>query len=279
MNTENFLEDSDSSDEDYVPDGKEEAVSELDSDGELIETLDGRDSEKTWDKGKTRKRTKRVTHVRKKVRKNQEKQQEEEVLETPENPKLDSAKKESEEDLWADFIKDTGFRSKSNKYEPPRKPIENMPNYSDKDKPGLQEKSVVAEKSNAKVKITQIFEFAGEEVKIEKEVDKNSAEAKLLVKEPPKSTRPSKTGGLSGIGNVLSQLGKKQKISTLEKSKLDWDRFKKEENIEEELQTHNKGKDGYLDRQDFLQRADLRRFEIERDIRNTERAKRFNSTL
>lgn len=34
----------------------------------------------------------------------------------------------------------------------------------------------------------------------------------------------------------------------------------------------------YLERQEFLERADLRRFEIEKDLRTIERNKRFNST-
>jgi len=32
-----------------------------------------------------------------------------------------------------------------------------------------------------------------------------------------------------------------------DKSKLDWDGFKHEEGISEELSTHNRGKDGYVD--------------------------------
>lgn len=102
---------------------------------------------------------------------------------------------------------------------------------------------------------------------------------------PSKSTPPSgkgvgrgkgrdsmkRGGGLSGITSVLGQIGKKAKISTLEKSKLDWDSYKKQENLEEEINTHNKGKDGYLERQDFLQRTDLRQFEIEKQLRNTSR--------
>lgn len=51
-------------------------------------------------------------------------------------------------------------------------------------------------------------------------------------------------GSGSGIASILGQIGKKNKLSTLEKSKLDWDRFKKEEGIDEDLQTHNKGKAG-----------------------------------
>jgi len=34
------------------------------------------------------------------------------------------------------------------------------------------------------------------------------------------------------------------RLSAQEKSKLDWDGFKQEEGISEELTTHNRGKDG-----------------------------------
>lgn len=123
-------------------------------------------------------------------------------------------------------------------------------------------------------------------MKVEKEVSIDSAEARLSLYAAENSTKPSESAseankgrgkvnirraGLGGISSVLGQIGKKGKISTLEKSKLDWDNFKKQENIEEELNTHNKGKDGYLERQDFLQRADLRQFEIEKKIRNSSR--------
>lgn len=123
-------------------------------------------------------------------------------------------------------------------------------------------------------------------MKVEKEVPVDSAEARLSLSVAENSTKPSESAsaagkgrgkggirraGLGGISSVLGQIGKKAKISTLEKSKLDWDNFKKQENIEEEINTHNKGKDGYLERQDFLQRADLRQFEIEKQLRNSSR--------
>jgi len=38
--------------------------------------------------------------------------------------------------------------------------------------------------------------------------------------------------------------GKKPKLGTLDKSKIDWDHFVKEEGIKEDLETFNKGKDG-----------------------------------
>lgn len=49
----------------------------------------------------------------------------------------------------------------------------------------------------------------------------------------------------AGMSNILSRIGgKKQKMSTLEKSKMDWDAFKSEEGISEELAIHNRGKEG-----------------------------------
>ncbi|NXO03535.1 CFDP1 protein, partial [Rhinopomastus cyanomelas] len=72
----------------------------------------------------------------------------------------------------------------------------------------------------------------------------------------------------SGMSSVLGKIGsKRQKMSTLEKSKLDWENFKEEEGIVEELAIHNRGKDGYIERKAFLERVDHRQFEIERDIR------------
>lgn len=157
------------------------------------------------------------------------------------------------DDVWADFMKDTGFRPKNGKNNTSLSSSNSRVNQANNNKPnGPSEnpnEKQSTQKPAEKVKITQLFEFAGEEVRVEKEVASNSAEARLLNKTPdeiPKTSRGSKRGGLSGISGVLSQLGKKPKISTLEKSKLDWDKFKKEENIEEELETHNKGKDGYV---------------------------------
>lgn len=56
---------------------------------------------------------------------------------------------------------------------------------------------------------------------------------------------PYSTKRPSGMGGILSRLGgKKPKMSTLEKSKMDWDAFKSEEGITEELAIHNRGKEG-----------------------------------
>lgn len=79
---------------------------------------------------------------------------------------------------------------------------------------------------------------------------------------------------IGGIGSMLGQLSKKNKISVLDKSKHDWNSFKRTEGIDEELQTHNRGKDGYLERQDFLDRTDVRQFELEKSIRLSKRNNR-----
>ncbi|CAG5958586.1 unnamed protein product [Menidia menidia] len=47
------------------------------------------------------------------------------------------------------------------------------------------------------------------------------------------------------MSSILNRIGgKKQKMSTLEKSKMDWDAFKSEEGITEELAIHNRGREG-----------------------------------
>lgn len=49
----------------------------------------------------------------------------------------------------------------------------------------------------------------------------------------------------AGMGSILSHIGgKKPKMSTLEKSKMDWDAYKSEEGITEELAIHNRGREG-----------------------------------
>ncbi|XP_017079830.2 LOW QUALITY PROTEIN: craniofacial development protein 1 [Drosophila eugracilis] len=76
----------------------------------------------------------------------------------------------------------------------------------------------------------------------------------------------------SAIGSFMNNFPKKRKLSVLEKSQLDWKNFKIDEGIDEQLRAHNRGKEGYLERQDFLQRTDLRQFEIEKNLRHPSRS-------
>lgn len=88
---------------------------------------------------------------------------------------------------------------------------------------------------------SQLFEFAGETVEIPSKSDEKVPTASAAPILPaPGLKRPS--GG--GLSSVLNQLTKKNKLSVLEKTKLDWDGFKSNEGINEELQTHNRGRDG-----------------------------------
>ena len=52
----------------------------------------------------------------------------------------------------------------------------------------------------------------------------------------------------------------------MEKSRLDWDQFKSsKDGLKAELDQYKKN--GYLDKQDFLQNADWRQYEVEREQR------------
>ncbi|XP_035727622.1 craniofacial development protein 1-like [Vespa mandarinia] len=281
--------DSDEDDEDYVPDGADnEPVSEVDSEGEVESGPEDendenkRETDKITSKKRGRRSVKDKSTKRKKKTKRKLKgaddskeEEEQEESETSEKKELtEEEEKKRADSLWADFMKDTAVAPKPKIQTPTNGPKE-------------KSSTLIKPKVEEKVKITKIFEFAGEEVKVEKEVSVDSAEARLSLTSAENSvktdasTSPAgrgrgggrgiKRGGLGGISSVLGQIGKKAKISTLEKSKLDWDNYKKQENLEEEIITHNRGKDGYLERQDFLQRADLRQFEIEKQLRNSSR--------
>ncbi|GJQ76960.1 putative craniofacial development protein [Trypoxylus dichotomus] len=262
MNSLEYPDDSDSSDEDYIPESvPADVVSEVDSEGDVEDPLS--DKEELGARSCS-KRKKKTLKSRKKLKKEGVNGKDSNEI-TPEKPEpTEEEKKKQEEDLWASFKKETNFKARPTNVQTSKNDTKENDNIEQK-------------KAPEKVKITEIFEFAGEEVKVEKEVPVNSPVAKLS--HIPSGSDPPNRGKSrgSGLGSLLNQIGKKKKINTLEKSKLDWEKFKKEENLEDEITTFNKGKDGYLDRQDFLQRTDLRRFEIERDVRNTERNKRLNN--
>ncbi|KAI9262067.1 bucentaur or craniofacial development-domain-containing protein [Sporodiniella umbellata] len=86
-----------------------------------------------------------------------------------------------------------------------------------------------------------------------KEDSKQEAENKAQTKK--KVNRPK-----SSLSSLVSQYNiKVPKMNTLEKSKLDWQKFVEKEGIKDELKYKNK--DGYMEKVDFLQRVDERRLE------------------
>lgn len=140
-------------------------------------------------------------------------------------------------------------------------------------KPKLEVEEETSKNDDSKVKITQVFDFAGENIKVTKEVDKDSKEAKKFLKtqENNDNQEPEKKGP-GGIGSIMGIIsGKKPKMGCLDKTQIDWNDYVKEEGIREELSTFNKGKDGYVEKQLFLERADLRRFEAEKAAREKTR--------
>lgn len=84
----------------------------------------------------------------------------------------------------------------------------------------------------------------------------------------PARSRPAKPHDL------LKSLKNTQKKPTiLEQASKDWDRCKQTEQIEDELKQATKSKSSFIERQQFLQRADQRQFEKEREIREKTRSK------
>ncbi|KAJ0092506.1 hypothetical protein Patl1_24805 [Pistacia atlantica] len=115
-----------------------------------------------------------------------------------------------------------------------------------------------------KVGITEVREFAGQEIEFKKLVDADSKEASEKTKGP----------ATSAVDAVLEQIKKKSKLSVLDKTKKDWGEFKEEKGLEEELDAYKKSSNQYLDKVSFLQRADYREFERERDARLAQQARR-----
>lgn len=236
-----FNDDSnDTSDEDYSPavEGADviSGSDASDIDDDQLEDNDDEINKPNGRKQSTKKRTKRGQKEIPVVR---------EPTPEPADRNSDDEKSKAEA-LWADFL---GSSDK-----PP------SPKKSNNDKLSITsnaiKKLVPATATSSKVNdipskpkdISKIFEFAGETVQVpvksEPEINTtNAADANAS----PKSNLNAvgvKRPLSSGVSSVLSQLTKKNKLSVLEKTKVDWDSFKSNEGITEELQTHNRGRNG-----------------------------------
>ncbi|XP_051580156.1 craniofacial development protein 1-like [Myxocyprinus asiaticus] len=215
--------------------------------------------------------------------------------ETKEDYYIGKSRKDNEEhnkkkadDLWASFLSDVGPRPKAAAPSTGSLLITSTASTGNPSKPSTvsqQQEDKPIESS--KITITKVFDFAGEEVRVTKEVDADSREAKSFLKNEEKTQEDKEQQSISsepkpslpicsgssvkrpaGMGSILNRIGgKKQKMSTLEKSKLDWDTFKTEEGIADELAIHNRGKEGYVERKNFLERVDQRQFELEKTVR------------
>uniref|UniRef100_A0A6B2LF65 BCNT-C domain-containing protein n=1 Tax=Arcella intermedia TaxID=1963864 RepID=A0A6B2LF65_9EUKA len=105
--------------------------------------------------------------------------------------------------------------------------------------------------------LDQTFSFAGENIRVGATVD----------------TQETSTKKGTNLADLVSNLtAQPKKLSTVQKSSMDWSQFKNEKGIVEELEQAKK--DGYLEKQAFLQRSDLRKYENEKNLRNKERARK-----
>ncbi|KAL8613917.1 hypothetical protein ACOMHN_032907 [Nucella lapillus] len=231
------------------------------------------------------------------------------IKEEEEQKKAEKEKKRVD-DLWSSFLTDVKPQAKPSPKAPQTSTTVKKPSSSSSSCPQSPQTTPATESAanggnSGKITITEVFDFAGEEIKITKEVEADSKEAKAELrkqqeqenaetvatpssestpKEKPSPSSLSAGPGLlgvkrpapsgAGLGSVLNKIGKKQKMGTLDKSKMDWEAFKKKEGIDDDLKIHNKGKDGYIERMSFLNRTDHRQFEIERGLRQNKSGKR-----
>lgn len=128
--------------------------------------------------------------------------------------------------------------------------------------------NVAAVAGRGKIEVREIRDFAGESIEVKKLVDANTIEAS----EKEKSAGGS--GAPSAVDAILEQIRKKPKLSVLDKTKKDWGEFKEENRLDEELENYKKSGNQYLDKVSFLQRADYREYERERDARLGVQARR-----
>ncbi|XP_045191366.1 craniofacial development protein 1-like [Mercenaria mercenaria] len=298
-------EDYDSSeDEDYVPSdgeavseeensGEEENLDALKEDGEPIKTGKRKRKPAKQKQTTSRKRVGGIKLDNETVTEETEQDNANKVL--AEQIKLEQEQKKQEQekkradDLWSSFMSDVGKRpekkpvastglgtlsSSINKATPSKTPVTQTKTSVEETKPS----SATSQKST--ITVTKVYDFAGEAVKVTKEIDVNSKEGKAELKkqqekdtEPQTVEKPVKTTPLGvkrpggGLGGVLEKINKKPKMGTLEKSKIDWEEFKEKEGIHEELKIHNRGKQSYIERMNFLQRTDQKQFEIEKSLR------------
>ncbi|KAL1774217.1 craniofacial development protein 1 [Sigmodon hispidus] len=132
----------------------------------------------------------------------------------------EKARKKKEDELWASFLNDVGPKSKSAPSSQVKAAEETEETSSDK----LLVKTDELEKPKEpeKVKITKVFDFAGEEVRVTKEVDAASKEAKSFLKQNEKekaqavaTSAPALPAGSgikrsSGMSSLLGKIGAKK---------------------------------------------------------------------
>ncbi|KAH3745594.1 craniofacial development protein 1 [Pelomyxa schiedti] len=137
--------------------------------------------------------------------------------------------------------------------------------------------------SSTPVTITEVYEYAGEEVRVTKTIPTSTKPSSTTKSSTTLSTTrstlhqaepkllPQKRGN-SGLQSILKP--QKKQMSTLQKSKLDWEQYQKKQGISDQLAQRRKSGSGYIDKTNFLHTTELRVYEREREeiLKNTKRS-------
>jgi hypothetical protein len=102
-----------------------------------------------------------------------------------------------------------------------------------------------------------------------------AGQAVKVTRQQTEEPKPAVKASGSSLDKVLAQLAGPAKISTVAKTSEDWEQFKQsDKQLQEEIEKKAQGKDAFLVKADFNSRVDVRKFQLEKDERDRERAKR-----
>ena len=123
-----------------------------------------------------------------------------------------------------------------------------------------------AAKSMEKVTVTKVVKFANKVTEVTHTVEAGTEAARS------RGEKTSTTKRVTALDTIIDGLKGPTTVSTVEKTSFDWEKYKTEKGITEDVEKYTK--DGYLTKQDFLNRVDLRQFEMEKRERELQRIKR-----
>ena len=126
-----------------------------------------------------------------------------------------------------------------------------------------------AAKSMEKVTVKEVVKFANQVTEITRTVEAGTEAANSRNNNDKINNKNNKVNALDMI---IDGLKGPNTVSTVEKTSFDWENYKNEHGITEDVEKYTKN--GYLTKQDFLNRVDLRQFEMEKKERERQRTKR-----
>lgn len=118
----------------------------------------------------------------------------------------------------------------------------------------------------AKSDVSKVVKFAGKKMSL------TNASSTTQAAKPKKDEKSMP----NSVDKILEAIQDPKKITTVEKSSYDWDRFKKEKGLDETFE--KRAQNGYVSKKEFLNRVDWRKFESERKVREAERLKAMAET-